>query len=439
MMQQPAPGPSLAPPPHLAPSSPPAPPPHVVFHVDMDAFFASVEQLLNPRLRGKPVLVCGNPRGRSVVATASYEARPFGVRCGMPVGEARRLCPHGTFVVGDPAKYIHLSLQVLDILRSVSPVVEPFSIDEAFLDLSGLVRRRSEMLVLASRVQRRIRAELRLGASIGIGPNKFVAKMASGVHKPEGLTCLSREDFRRHFGPLPVRELWGVGEATEKALGALGIRTIRELGQAPREILSATFGVIGPGLREVARGEDDSPVVPYDQSPDEKSIGHEHTLAHDESDPEKLRAHLLRLSDQVARRARCRGFAGRRVAVKLRRADFTTHQAQSQLGRWVSGGLEVYRAAAVLMERLYPARRPGRLGVRLLGVSLGDLARLSPDPQRPLFPADERSRIMLEAVDALRDRLGEDVLVRAGALMCREWRGGPGIPPGSPLDRTESP
>jgi DNA polymerase IV len=391
----------------------------VVLHVDMDAFFASVEQLFNPRLRGLPVMVCGSTEGRGVVSTASYEARPFGVRSGMPVREARRLCPHGTFVEGDPTKYVHVSIQVLGILRAASPTVEPFSIDEAFLEVTGMVRTRREMLALAARIQRRIRVELRLGASVGIGPNKFVAKMASGLHKPEGLACLSREDFRRHFGPLPVRELWGVGEATGLALNALGIRTVADLAAAPRELLAGTFGVVGPGLRLVAQGEDDSPVVPYDQTPDAKSIGHEHTLARDESDPEKLRAHLLRLSDQVGRRARSQGFAGRVVVIKVRRADFTTHQAQSRLGRWVSGGLDIYRAARALFERLRgPA--PGAIPVRLLGVSLGELARLAPDPQRLLFPAEERSRIMVEAMDALRDRLGENCLVRAGAMICRD-------------------
>ena len=392
----------------------------VVLHVDMDAFFASVEQLFNPRLRGQPVMVCGAPEGRGVVAAASYEARPFGVRSGMPVREARRLCPHGRFVEGDPTKYVHVSLEVLGILRSVSPTVEPFSIDEAFLEVTGMVRNRREMLALGSRVQRRILAELYLGASVGIGPNKFVAKMASGLHKPAGLACLSRSDFRRHFGPLPVGELWGVGEATGRALNTLGIRTVRELAEAPREVLSAAFGVVGPGLKLVARGEDDSPVVPYDQAPDAKSIGHEHTLARDESDPEKLRAHLLRLSDQVGRRARTQGFAGRRVAVRLRRPDFATYQAQTKLGHWVSSGLEIFRVAVVLFERLRQEQASsGR--VRLLGVSLGDLARLAPDPQRLLFPAEERSRIMVEAVDALRDRLGENCLVRAGAMIC--WDG----------------
>ncbi|MBI5836154.1 MAG: DNA polymerase IV [Candidatus Eisenbacteria bacterium] len=406
----------------------------VVFHVDMDAFFASVEQLFNPRLRGRPVMVCGSTQGRGVVATASYEARPFGVRCGMPVAEARRLCPHGEFVEGDPTKYIHLSLEVLDILRSASPTVEPFSIDEAFLELTGQVRGRPGMLALASRIQRRIRDELRLTASVGIGPNKFVAKMASGVHKPEGLTCFSEADFRRHFGPQPVQELWGVGEATAKAMNALGILTVNQLAAAPREILSATFGVVGPGLKLVARGEDDSPVVPYDQSPDAKSIGHEHTLARDEADPERLHAHLLRLSDQVARRARAQGFAGRVVSVKVRQGDFTTRQGQQRLGSWVSGGLEIYRAAAALFRRLQEAEvntateardvsslasRRHR-GVRLLGVSLSELTRMSPDPQQLLFPVERRSRIMIEAVDALRDRLGEDVLVRAGAMICRD-------------------
>jgi DNA polymerase IV len=385
----------------------------VIFHVDMDAFFASVEQLFNPALRGKPVLVCGNPEGRSIVATASYEARPFGIKCGMPVGQARKLCPHGTFVEGDPGKYLHLSLQMLDLLRSVSPRVEPFSIDEAFLDVTGQASNRRDMLSLASGLQRRIRRETGLTASIGIGPNKFIAKMASGVHKPEGLTCLSRADFRRHFYPLPVRELWGVGEATEKVLNSLNVRTIRQLAEMPEGALTATFGVIGQGLKMVAQGEDDSPVVTCEEAPDAKSIGHDHTLSRDESDPVPLLAHLLRLSDQVARRARLQGYSGGVVTVRLRTADFVTHQAQRKLRHWVSDGLDIFRAGCPLFEQLHHGGK-----VRLVGISLGGLVRLAPDPQELLFPQDSRRRLLTQAMDGLKKKRGEDALVRAGALLC---------------------
>ncbi len=404
----------------------------IIFHVDMDAFFASVEQLFNPHLRGKPVLVCGDPDGRSVVATASYEARPYGIRCGMPVREARRLCPHATCVEGDPGKYIHISLQVLDLLKTFSPSVEPFSIDEAFVEVTEQIEKRSEMLNLANRIQRRVRATVGVTASIGIGPNKFVAKMASGVHKPEGMTCFSTADFVRHFGPQPVGELWGIGKATSEILGSLGLRTVNQLAAAPRELLAGTFGIVGPGLKLVAQGLDETPVVPYHQAPDAKSIGHEHTLEQDESDPEILAGHMLRLSDMVARRARLDSFAGKVISLKLRSSDFQTFQAQQGLGHPTSDGLEIYRVARSLFERLKdgPAgdfhrgrvqKRKTAAGpiraFRLLGISLGGLVRLAPDPQRLLFPEEQRYRDMMSAVDRLRGRLGEGILVRAGTMI----------------------
>jgi DNA polymerase-4 len=400
----------------------------------MDAFFASVEQLFNPHLRGKPVLICGDPDGRSVVATASYEARPFGIHCGMPVGEARRLCPHATLIEGDPGKYIHISLRVLELLQTVSPLVEPFSIDEAFVEVTGQVRTRPEILGLASRLQQRIQKTVGVTASIGMGPNKFVAKMASGVHKPEGLTCFSRQDFVRHFGPGPVGEIWGVGKATADSLELLGIRTVNDLARAPRELLSGTYGVVGPSLQRVATGQDDSPVVPCHLAPDAKSIGHEHTLDQDESDPEILRGHLLRLSDMVGRRARQDGFSGTVVSLKLRSSRFETLQAQQSLCHPCNDGLEIHRVARALFTRLQQggvqerhrgrARRgsirPGALDkIRLIGISLGGLVRQGQDLQQRLFAEEQRYHDMISSVDRLRERWGDRVLMRAGTLLTR--------------------
>ncbi len=269
---------------------------------------------------------------------------------------------------------------------------------------------------MARQVQERIQRELCLGASIGIGPNKFIAKMASGVNKPRGITCFSRLEFRRHFDALRVGELWGVGEATEKALNQLGIQTVQDLAGFPEGKLSATFGVVGPSLRLVAQGLDDSPVVPPEEGPDAKSIGHEHTLARDEYDPGRLASHMLRLSNQVARRARLQGFAGRVVTLKIRSPDFKTRSMQSKQTHWVSDGIEIHRISLALLARM---ERPP--GVRLVGVSLGDLTRLEQDPQELLFQEERKVRDLTQAADRLRSRMGEDVLMRAGELLC--WNG----------------
>ena len=295
----------------------------MILHVDMDAFFAAVEQASNPRLIGRPVVVCGDPDRRGTVATASYEARAFGVHAGMPTGEARRLCPGGVFLEGQPEKYRSVSVYLLELYKRITPAVEPFSIDEAFLDLAGTPYDADpESARRAARtIQRWTSERLGLSATVGIGPNKLIAKMASGVDKPRGLTWFDAEAFRRRFWPLPVEALWGIGGQTTLALGRLGVRTIADLAHFPEERLAGAFGVNGPRMKVAAWGEDLSPVVPYYEGVDARSMGHEFTLLTDLRDTDVLEGLLVRLSDQVARRMRKEGYQGRVVVLKLRYSD----------------------------------------------------------------------------------------------------------------------
>jgi DNA polymerase-4 len=385
----------------------------VILLVDMDAFFASVEQAHHPHLVGKPVIVCGDPSRRGVVTAASYEARPFGVRAGMPLGEARKLCPQAEYVEGNPEKYVALSLRLLDLYLTFSPDVEPFSVDEAFV---GLDRRLSlaDASEIAASIQREVDARFRLGASIGVGPNKLVAKMASGVNKPRGLTALSEEDFRRVFWSRDVQEMWGVGPRLAERMRSLGIETVGGLAHAPETELRAAFGVVGAQLREAAWGRDDTPLVPYHRGVDPKSMGHEVTLERDSGSAGFLDGTLLRLSDQVARRLRTEGFCGRTVTLKLRNSRFETRLRQRALANHTEDHLRIYEVAKSLLAEMWTGDR-----VRLIGVSVSSLERSASGAQAELFEDHRRDHALTRALDGLRDKLGEGSVVPAGSLICR--------------------
>lgn len=395
----------------------------IVAHVDMDAFFASVEEKLNPRLAGKPLIVGGSKDSRGVVSAANYAARPYGIHAGMPIAEAARLCPEAAFVEGDPRKYVHISLQILDTLKDFTPLVEPFSIDEAFLDLTEAVRHRprgedsdpeitlNAAIPLSQAIQRAVHRRVGLTSSIGIAPNKYVAKMGSGLRKPNGLTVLSVRRFREIFESRQVSDLWGIGEKTAISLASLGIRTAGQLARFPREFLTYHFGLNGDHIQDAARGEDDSPVVPYFEGVPVKSMGHEYTLPEDVSDRERIGAHLLRLSDQVGRRLRVDGYLGRVVAVKYRTARFKTTIRQRALAEVTDDENIIYRMACGLLDENWDGKP-----LRLVGVSVSDLVSAQGFHQHDLFAADQRRRRMTEAVDSLRDKFGDASLIRAGTL-----------------------
>jgi DNA polymerase-4 len=382
----------------------------------MDAFFASVEEKLNPRLAEGPMAVGGDLERRGVISSANYKARAFGIHAGMPIGEAKRLCPALTLVEGGPQKYLHYSLLVLDSLKEFTPIVEPFSIDEAFLDLTGSPRLQPNpslegAVPVAQAIQREVYRRVGLTATIGIAPNKYIAKMASGARKPRGLTVMSQDAYRRHFWPLGVQELWGIGEKTRVALERLGIRTIGELARFPKEFLTYHFGLNGDRMRDAALGVDDSEVVPYYKGVPVKSMGHEITLPRDVDSRERLGAHLLRLSDQVGRRMRVDGYLGRVVAVKLRDTLFHTVIRQRALPEPMNDETQIYRTASALLDENWD----GRL-LRLIGVSVSGLSKSDGAIQPSLFDTDAHKRRMTEAVDSLRNRFGDSALVRAGIL-----------------------
>ncbi|HEU4334258.1 MAG TPA: DNA polymerase IV [Candidatus Eisenbacteria bacterium] len=399
----------------------------LVAHLDMDAFFASVEEKLNPHLAGKPLVVGGDRSRRGVVSAANYPAREFGIRAGMPIATAVRLCPDAVCVEGDPKKYVHVSLQVLDSLKEFTPIIEPFSIDEAFLDLTESPRlvdairaagtdTRDFAAVLeagtevARAMQRAVQRRVGLSATIGLAPNKYIAKMGSGLQKPRGLTVLTQERYREVFWPRPVQELWGIGEKTAEALGKLGIRTVGQLAKFPREFLTYHFGLNGDRMRDAAWGEDDSPVIPFYEGVPVKSMGHEFTLEKDLSDRVRLGAHLLRLSDQVARRMRQDGYLGRIVSVKFRDASFKTTIRQRALPELTSDEAQIHKVASALFDENWDGRP-----LRLIGVSMSGLVA-GAGKQSELFDADAHRKQMTDAVDSLRDKFGDAALVRAGAL-----------------------
>ena len=390
----------------------------MILLVDMDAFFASVEQAHHPHLRGRPVIVCGDPGRRGVVTAASYEARPSGVRAGMPLQEARRLCPEALYVEGNPGKYVAISMALLNLYLTLTPDVEPFSVDEAFLSVGRNDTTLAEAKHLAAELQRTIDERFDLTASIGIGPNKLIAKMAAGVEKPHGLTTLDEEGFRRVFWPLPAREMWGIGPQLSERLRSLGIATIGDLAHAPEVALKASFGIIGPQLREAAWGRDDTPLIPYHQGVEAKSMGHEVTLPEDCDEPAFLEGTLLRLSDQVCRRLRAEGYLGRTVCVKLRDQRFVTRMRQRVLPDYTCDHRPVFETARALWREHWRGEP-----LRLLGVTVSSLERGRPSAQIELYEPDLRATRLREALDRVRDKLGESSLVPAGSLTHRRRLG----------------
>lgn len=369
-----------------------------ILHVDMDAFYASVEQLDNPALRGKPVIVGGlGPRG--VVATASYEARKFGVRSAMPTAKARKLCPRGVFLPPRFERYAEVAEAIRGILSEYTPLVESVSLDEAFLDLTGTERLHGPPERVAREIHRRIPRETGLTCSVGLGPNKPVAKLASDRAKPGGLLIVYPGDVQAFLDPLPVEALWGIGPVTAAKLRSLGLRTVRDLREAGPELLAAWFGPrSGAHLHRLARGEDDSPVVPGREA---KSLSQERTYPRDLYAAEEIRGEVRDLALGVAERLCGRGLLAREVFVKVRWADFTTHTRQQRLPEPTDHPFIIADAALALLSRVEP--RP--LGIRLLGVGVGGLV---PARFRPLhlFLRDG----LPGAVHRLRERFGEDAL-----------------------------
>jgi len=378
-----------------------------IIHVDMDAFYASVEQRDRPELQGLPVIVGADPRGRGVVSAASYEARRFGVHSAMPIGRAARLCPAGVFLPVDMAKYAQVSRQIMTILADFTPLLEPVSIDEAFLDVTGSGALLGDGEAIARRIKSRIGDEVRLTASVGVASNKFVAKVASDLRKPDGLVVVAPGGEADFLAPLPISRLWGVGRVTASALDSMGIRTIAQLAATPVGHLGARFGSGGAFLLALAHGRDDRPVEPF--SPP-KSMGAEETFDADHRDLQRLRATLRAQAERVARELRAEGYAGRTVTLKLRFADFSTI-TRRHTGDATHDGLRIFQEAAALLERV-ALRQP----VRLIGVSVSELGPAGAGQLSLLEPDVARRERLSRALDRLAERFGEDS-VRPASLL----------------------
>jgi DNA polymerase-4 len=382
-------------------------PPRIIAHVDMDAFYASVEQRDRPALRGRPVIVGADPRGRGVVSAASYEARRFGVRSAMPIGEAARLCPHAAFLPVDMERYQAVSAQVMAILGDFSPLVEALSVDEAFLDLTGTERLLGAPVETVHRIKARIRAETGLTASAGLAPNKFLAKVASDLRKPDGLVVVAPGREAAFLAPLPVERIWGVGQRMADALAALGVRSIGQLQRMPRATLVARFGAQGGHLHDLALGRDDRPVEPWSAA---KSVGAETTFGQDCRDPAVLRVTLRGHAERVARQLREAGLSASRVTLKLRFGDFRT-VTRARSGDPTQDGLELFRRALDLLERERVADP-----IRLIGLSASALGPGGTGQLPLLDPAAVRRERLAHAIDALTDRFGRDAVIPAPLL-----------------------
>jgi DNA polymerase-4 len=378
-----------------------------IIHVDLDAFFAAVEQRDRPELRGKPVIVGGDPRSRGVVSTCSYEARKFGVHSAMPLRTALRLCPDGVFVPVDGAKYQRVSHEVMAVLRRFTPAVEQVSIDEAFLDVAGSEALFGPAPEIGRRIKTEVRAATELTISVGVATTKLVAKVASDLRKPDGLVVVEPGQEAAFLAPLEIRRLWGIGPKTAERLHALGIRTIGELAALPVETLVRNLGDHGGTLHDRALGIDPDPVVGGGEAA--KSVSHETTFAVDVSDAAEIERTLLALSEGVSARLRAGGIRAGTVAVKVRDSEFRTITRQRRLPEPSDLTEPIWRAA---LELVRPEARGKK--IRLLGVAATQLG--APEQTTMFEVVDERRRRVVEATDAVRRRFGDRAVTRASLL-----------------------
>ncbi|MDH3691082.1 MAG: DNA polymerase IV [Gammaproteobacteria bacterium] len=370
----------------------------MIIHIDMDAFYASVEERDHPELKEKPVVVGGTPEGRGVVAAANYESRKFGLHSAMPAITARRLCPQAVFLPVRMDYYVQVSQQIRKIFARYTPLVEPLSLDEAFLDVSASKQLFGTATKIGRRIKEEIAGELNLTASVGVAPNKFLAKLASDIEKPNGFVVVNPEDVQPFLEPLAVTRLWGVGKQAARKLAQLDIDTIGALRRQPRELLIELFGNQGSHLLALARGIDPRTVVPDHRA---KSISHETTFATDVTDIDVLRSTLLTQTEQVARRLRRQELRGRTVILKLRFSDFRTLTRSQSLADPTHSTHEVWRCAASLLQRTLTRKQ---FAIRLLGMGVSGFG--TPDSaQGDLFY--QRVRDKQAVIDVTTDRINE--------------------------------
>ena len=387
--------------------------PKAIIHLDMDAFYPSVEVLDNPELKGKPVIV-GGSRERGVVSSASYEARKFGVHSAQPMATAMRLCPNGTVLPGRMSRYKEVSEQVFEIFNVFTPLVEPLSIDEAFLDITDSKLLFGQPEDIAKKIKKMVLEETGLTISAGIASLKFVAKIASDIDKPDGLTVVPPDGIMDFLDPLPIKKMWGAGKKTLEAMARLNIHTYKDLRQTTVGVLEKKFGKHGISMHQLSMGIDERDVVPEH---DVKSIGHELTFHKDIMDLDSVKKELLSLATKVASRMRREGVFGRTITLKVKYSDFTQITRSATLSKSTDDGSEIYSTVLHLLEKTSVGKRP----VRLLGISLSHLSHHSSDGQLSLFDHQEtaeKKKKLNTTLDSLHERFGEKS-IRPGSLFTK--------------------
>ena len=387
-----------------------------ILHIDMDAFYASIEQRDNPALKGQPVIVGGDAEKRGVVSAASYEARAFGVHSAMPASQAKRLCPHGIFLPVRMDRYREVSGQIFEVFQEYTPLIEPLSLDESFLDVTGCESLFGPAPEIARAIKRKILIRTGLTASAGIAPNKFLAKIASDWRKPDGLMEIKTDEVGAFLENLPISRLWGVGKSTEEILKGMGILRAGQLAQYPPEGIEKKLGKFGLELIALARGEDERPVVPNEEA---KSLSQEQTFTPDLQDRQVMEQILLDQAEQVGWELRKQNLRGQTIHLKVRYPDFTLITRSQTLSFPTDAGMEIYRTAMRLLEKTEVLSRKARL----LGVGVSNLCRRDAPRQRGLFDSyREKEEKSLEAVDKIWEKFGPEAIKRASLLERKQKR-----------------
>lgn len=387
-----------------------------IIHLDMDAFYASVETLDEPALRGKPVIV-GGTSNRGVVCAASYEARKFGVHSAMPIITARRLCPQGVFLPVRMGRYQEISERIMSIFQRFTPLVEPLSLDEAFLDVTGSETLLGTSEEIARTIKKLVRDETGLTVSAGLASSKLLAKIASDLHKPDGFTVVPPGREQDFLKPLPIKKLWGVGVVTQKNLALMGVQTIGDLSSLPLGLLTGKFGKHGLHLHLAAHGIDDREVVTEQEA---KSMGNEETFERDLREQKAINKELLALATRVGKRLRRHGLAGKTVTLKVKYSDFKQITRSVTLGEATSEDRQIFSSVCGLLEKTEAGRRP----IRLIGISLSHLAPSQARRQLSLFnngqSPDEDRRKLYEAIDTISGKYGNTAIMPGTLLDGKE-------------------
>ena len=379
----------------------------IILHIDMDAFFASIEQRDNLELRGKPIIVGGSTGNKGVVSTASYEARKFGVHSAMPIFQAKKLCPAGIFIKGNYHKYAFESVKIINICHTIAPIVEPVSVDEAFLDVSGSIPFFKSKRQIAETLQNKILQKLHLTCSIGIAPNKLLAKIASEMNKPSGIKIIENDEVKQLLDNLPIEKMFGIGKKTAITLKSFGVYSAGDLGRFPESILIKKFGKVGNQLSLMGKGIDNSPVVPVSKIPKPKSIGNEITLSKNIGNKEKLRKVLLQLTHKTAYRLRRKYASAHTITLKVKYDNFSVNTFNHTVEQAVNYDSEIYKIVINLFDKI----RLGFRKVRLLGVRLSNLEFADDPIQLSIFSIYKKKfAIISQAVDKLKQKYGEEII-----------------------------